>query len=50
MDFMHDCLEDARTYRLYVAIDDFNREGLCIETAILLLAQRLIRALDQLIE
>ena len=31
MDFMHDQLADGRSYRLFKVIDDYNREGLCIE-------------------
>ncbi len=50
MDFMHDCLEDGRTYRLFNVIDDFNREGLGIEVDFSLPAQRVIRSLNQLIE
>ena len=50
MDFMHDSLEDGRAYRLFNVIDDFNREGLGIEVDFSLPAERVIRALDQLIE
>lgn len=50
MDFMHDSLEDGRTYRLFNVIDDFNREGLCIDVDFSLPALRVIRALDQVIE
>ena len=50
MDFMHDSLEDGRAYRLFNVIDDFNREGLSIEVDFSLPAERVIRALDQLIE
>jgi putative transposase len=50
MDFMHDSLEDGRSYRLFNVIDDFNREGLAIEADFSLPAERVIRALNQLIE
>ena len=47
---LHDSLEDGRGYRLFNVIDDFNREGLGIEVDFSLPAQRVIRALDQVIE
>ena len=50
MDFMHDQLEDGRTVRLFNVIDDFNREGLGIEIDFSLPAERVIRALEQIIE
>jgi putative transposase len=50
MDFMHDRLEDGRAFRLLNVIDDFNREGLGIEVDFSLPAERVIRALDQIIE
>src|SRR5690554_2824701 len=50
MDFMHDQLSDGRSYRLFNVIDDFNREGLGIEVGLSLPAERVIRALDQIIE
>lgn len=50
MDFMHDQLEDGRSYRLFNVIDDFNREGLGIEVDFSLPAARVTRALDQIIE
>jgi len=50
MDFMHDQLEDGRSYRLLNILDDCNREGLAIEAGLSLPAERVIRALDQLIE
>jgi putative transposase len=31
MDFMHDQLEDGRTFRLFNVIDDFNREAIGME-------------------
>lgn len=50
MDFMHDQLEDGRSYRLFNVIDDFNREGLTIDIDFSLPSARVIRALDQVIE
>ena len=50
MDFMHDQLADGRTYRLFNVIDDFNREGLTIDVDFSLPAERVKRALDQVIE
>jgi len=50
MDFMHDQLADGRSIRLFNVIDDFNREGLCIEVDFSLPSARVIRALDQVIE
>lgn len=50
MDFMHDRLEDGRAFRLFNVIDDFNREGLAIEVDFSLPAERVVRALDQIIE
>jgi putative transposase len=49
MDFMHDQLADGRTFRLFNVIDDFNREGLTMEVDLSLPAERVVRALDQLI-
>lgn len=50
MDFMHDQLGDGRSFRAFNVIDDFNREGLSIEIDFSLPAERVIRALDQIIE
>ena len=50
MDFMHDQLADGRSYRLFNAVDDCNREGLGIEVDFSLPAERVVRALDQIIE
>lgn len=50
MDFMHDQLQDGRSYRLFNVIDDFNREGLSIEVDFSLPAGRVVRDLDQIIE
>ena len=50
MDFMHDQLSDGRSFRTFNVIDDFNREGLCIDVDFSLPSERVIRALDQVIE
>lgn len=50
IDFMHDQLGDGRSFRLLNVLDDFNREGLCIEAGFSLPAARVIRALEQIIE
>lgn len=50
MDFMHDQLEDGRSYRLFNVIDDCNREGLVIDVDFSLPAERVKRSLNQLIE
>jgi len=50
VDFMHDRLSDGRAFRLFNVLDDFNREGLCIEVDFSLPAQRVVRALEQIIE
>ena len=50
MDFMHDQLGDGRCIRLLNVIDDFNREALGIEIDFSLPAERVIRALEQIIE
>jgi len=47
---MHAALSDGRAYRLFNVIDDFNREGLGIEVDLSLPAERVIRALEQIIE
>ena len=50
MDFMHDQLSDGRSFRTFNVIDDFNREGLGIEIDFSLPAERVVRALDRIIE
>jgi len=50
MDFMHDQLQDGRSFRLLNVIDDYNREGLAMEVDFSLPSQRVIRALEQVIE
>ena len=49
MDFMHDQLQDGRTFRLLNVIDDFNREALGIEIDFSLPSERVIRELKQII-
>jgi putative transposase len=49
MDFMHDQLEDGRTFKLFNVIDDFNRGALGIEVDFSLPSERVIRALKQII-
>jgi putative transposase len=50
MDFMHDQLSDGRCFRLLNVIDDHNRESLGIEIDFSLPSERVIRALEQIIE
>ncbi|WP_152610572.1 IS3 family transposase [Leisingera sp. ANG-DT] len=50
MDFMADRQEDGRQFRLLNVLDDFNREGLGIEVDFSLPAERVVRALNQIIE
>lgn len=49
MDFMHDQLEDGRTFKLFNFIDDFNREALGIEVDFSLPSAWVIRELQQII-
>ncbi len=50
MDFMHGQLSDARSFRLFNVIDDYNREGLGIEADLSLPSARVIRSLERIIE
>jgi putative transposase len=50
MDFMADQLADGRSIRTLNVLDDFNREGLCIDVDFSLPAERVVRSLDQIIE
>ena len=50
MDFMHDQLADGRSLRLFNLIDDFNREALAMDIDLSQPAERVVRALDQMIE
>jgi putative transposase len=46
MDFMHDQLEDGRSFRLLNILDDCNREGLGIEVDFFIPTERVIRTLN----
>ena len=50
MDFMHDQLSDGRPFRSFNVLDDFNREFLVAELDFSLPSERVVRALEQLIE
>ena len=50
MDFMSDQLASGKTFRTFNVLDDYNREGLGIEIDLSLPVQRVMRALDQIIE
>ena len=47
---MHDAPGDGRSFRLFNALDDFNREGLAIEVDLSLPSARVIRTLQQVID
>jgi hypothetical protein len=49
MGFMHDRLEDGRTFRLLNVIDDYNREAIGMEADFSLPSERVIRELKQVI-
>jgi putative transposase len=50
MDFMADHLADGRSIRTLKVLDDFNREGLCMELDFSPPAERVVRSLNQIIE
>ena len=50
MDFMAGQPADGRSIRTLNVLDDFNREGLCIEVDFSLPAERVVRSLNQIIE
>lgn len=50
MDFMSDSLTDGRKLRTFNVLDDYNRECLAVEVDRSLPSQRVIRALEQVIE
>ena len=50
MDFMADQMADGRSIRTLNVLDDINREGLAIEADFSLPAERVLRALNQIIE
>lgn len=47
---MHDQLSDGRSCSVLNVVDDYRREGLVINAGFSLPAQRIIRALNQLLE
>ena len=49
-DFMADQLADGRSIRTLNVLNDFNREGLCIDVDFSLPAARVVRSLNQIIE
>ena len=49
MDFMHDQLEDSKTFRLLNVIDDFSREAIGMLMGFSLPSERMIRKLKQII-
>ena len=50
MDFMPDQLADGRSIRTLNVLDDFNREGLCIDVDFSRPAERVVRSLNQIIK
>lgn len=50
MDFMSDSLSDGRLLRTFNVLDDYNREGLCIDVDLSLPSLRVIRSLENIIE
>ena len=50
MGFIHDQHEDGQSYRLFLVINDFNREGLTMDIDFSLPTTRVIRSFDQIIE
>ncbi len=47
---MHGRLADSRSLRTFNVLDDYNREGLCVEVDLSLPSKRVIRALEQIME
>jgi putative transposase len=50
MDFMHDGLDNGKSFRAFNVIDDFNREILNITIDTSLTSERVVRELKQLVE
>ena len=50
MDFMSDSLQNGRHFRTFNVIDDYNREGLCMDVGFSLPTERVIRSLERIIE
>ncbi len=50
VDFMSDSLSDGRAIRTFNVIDDYNREGLCVDVDLSMPTGRVIRSLERVIE
>jgi putative transposase len=50
IDFMSDSLADGRSLRTFNVLDDYNREGLCIDVDLSMPSERVTRSLEQVIE
>lgn len=50
MDFMSDSLQNGRHFRTFNVIDDYNREGLCVDIGFSLPTERVICSLERIIE
>ena len=50
MDFMSDSLQNGRHFRTFNVIDDYNREGLCVDADFSLPTEKVIRTLERIIE
>ena len=50
MDFMPDSLQNGRYFRTFNVIDDYNREGLCVDIDFSLPTEKVICSLERIIE
>ncbi len=49
LDFVSDCLDDGRRFRVFNVEDQFTRAGLCVEVDTSLPGRRIVRVLDRLV-